>query len=160
MADEILEQQEQQDVNYVEIIAEMKKNTVPKDDFNKLKKEHTQLLDSFINGGQMEAPEKKPKLTVQEMRNKLFKEDLNALEYCTIALELRQTLMDQGEQDPFLPTGKQVPLTTQDYEGAEKVARVLQECIETADGDAHIFSRELDRNIIDVPVPKKPANRR
>ena len=49
--------------------------------------------------------------------------------------------------DPFVPVGNKITPTDEDFQKAEKVAKVLQECVDYADGNPAVFVDELKRNI-------------
>ena len=72
---------------------------------NKLREENKQLLDSLINGKEIELPKQKEPVDIDKIRSKLFDEDrpLSNLEYVSNALKLRDELLEMGERDPFLP---------------------------------------------------------
>ena len=74
--------------------------------------------------------------------------DLNNLDYITKTLELRQAIIDKGGLDPFVPIGHKVSPTANDFEAAERVANVLQECVDEANGDSQTFTAALQRRII------------
>ena len=42
--------------------------------------------------------------------------------------------------------------TDDDIKTAEKVANVLQECVDYAEGDSAVFTNELQRRLVDVKV--------
>lgn len=132
--------------NYIEALKEMKKNSVPRESYEKLKRENKELLDSLVNGKEIEV-KKEEEVNIPDLRKKLFNKDkqMTNLEYVTNALKLRDALLEKGERDPFLPYGEKVSLTAEHIETAERVATVLKECVEFADGDSGIFSAELQR---------------
>lgn len=136
--------------DYISALNEMKKNTVSKDSYNKLKEENKRLLNSLVSGETMSV-EVKP-VDVNELRNKLFAEDadLNNVAFIDTALQLRTALMEQGEPDPFLPIGKRISPTEEDISCANRVATVLQECVDYAQGDSAAFTNELQRRTIDT----------
>lgn len=141
--------------DYVAAIAELKQNSVSKDKYDKLRDENNRLLNSLINGEQIEAPiTDKP--DIQQLRNELFKEDngLNNLQYIEKALQLRNALMEKGEPDPFLPVSHHAAPTNEEIATAEKVATIYRECLEYADGDNAVFTNELMRRTVDV-MPMK-----
>lgn len=166
MSEEILEAKsesgentvEQDTNNYIEAIKEMKANSVSKEAYNKLKEENKQLLDSLINGKQVNITQPKEKVNVQELRNKLADVDnpLSNLEYCKAALELRNAVIEEGGKDPFLPWGHNISPTDEDVIKANRVADVLEQCIDYADGDSELFTNELQRRTIDaMPLRRK-----
>lgn len=160
MIDNSVSQQENLDDSnqYIEAIREMKQNTVSKEAYEKLKEENKQLLDSLINGKQVTVEESKQPVDVSLLRKRLMDVDnpLSNLEYAKTAVELRDALIDSGEDDPFVPLGHNISPTDEDRAKAEKVATVLKECIEYADGDSELFTNELQRRMIDsMPIRTK-----
>ena len=135
--------------NYIEAIKEMKANSVSKEAYVKLQQENKQLLNSLVNGQGIEIKKEEP-VDIDGLRQKLFsakKHDMTNLEYVSNALKLREALMERGEMDPFVPSGKKIHPTDDDFKKADKVATVLQECVDYADGDAMVFTDELKRRI-------------
>lgn len=137
---------------YLAAIKELKENTVSKEAYLKLKDENAQLLDSLINGGQVNMVQPKEEVDIQALRNKLADQDrdLTNLEFVKTALELRDAVISQGGMDPFLPMGHNVDITQDDIDKAENVANVFRECIDYADGDSQIFTQELMRRTKDA----------
>ena len=146
--------------DYIDQIKKLKESSVSKDDYNKLKADNKKLIDALASGTQIES-KVEPKISAVEninnLRTKLFGKgnNLDNLEYCKTAVELRDALIENGERDPFLPFGHNVVTTESDNETAERVASVLKECIDYADGDSDIFTNELQRRTVDVVIPKK-----
>ena len=58
--------------------------------------------------------------------------------------------MSEGKPDPFLPVGSQILPDDADIAAANKVATVLQECVDYANGDSSVFTNELQRRLVDV----------
>ena len=139
--------------NYIEAIKEMKQNSVSKSEYEKLKEENKQLLQSLVNGERIDLPVEEP-VDINELRSKLLNTDgdmLN-LEYITTALKLRDEVMSKGGNDPFVPFGTNYTPTDEDINAANKVANVLQECVDIADGNSGIFTNELQRRLVDTPI--------
>ena len=146
--------------DYIDQIKRLKESSVSKDDYNKLKADNKKLIDALANGTQIEdavGSKISAVENINELRTKLFSKgsNLDNLEYCKTAVELRDALIEKGERDPFLPFGHEVVATDSDYESAERVATVIKECIDYADGDSNIFTNELQRRTVDVVIPKK-----
>ena len=139
----------QSGVDYIEAIKKLKENSVSKEDYEKVLDENRKLLQSLINGETIEQENEKPDIAA--LRQELFGEecDLNNLAYVQKALELRDAIMEDGGMDPFLPYGKKIIPTEEDIDTANRVAQILQECIEYADGDSQVFTNELQRRMID-----------
>lgn len=138
-------------IDYISAISEMKKNSVTRESYDKLKSENKQLLDALVNGKEIEIKREEP-VDIAKLRKDLFNKDghMSNLEYVSTALKLRDALIEKGERDPFLPYGDKVNLTAEHYDKAETVATVLKECVEFADGDSGIFTAELQRRTKDV----------
>lgn len=146
----VTEQINVDNTNYIEAIKEIKQNSVDKAAYEKLKEENKQLLNSIVNGQTIEQPKEQSKPDIDALRKKLFantRQDLTNLDFVTTALELRQALIDNGEIDPFVPVGNKIKPTSEDFDKAEKVAKVLQECVDYADGNSDVFTSELKRRI-------------
>ena len=146
--------------DYIEQIKKLKESSVSKDDYNKLKADNKKLIDALASGTQVEGvvePKVSAVENINNLRKKLFSKgnDLSNLEYCKTAVELRDALIKNGERDPFLPFGHNVVATDSDHETAERVATIMKECINYADGDSDIFTNELQRRTVDVVIPKK-----
>ena len=146
--------------DYIEQIKKLKESSVSKDDYDKLKADNKKLIDALANGTQIDGvvePKVSAVESINNLRTKLFGKgsNLDNLEYCKTAVELRDALIEKGERDPFLPFGHDVVATDSDYESANRVATVIKECIDYADGDSNIFTNELQRRTVDVVIPKK-----
>ena len=126
---------------------------VDKDEYEKVKAENKQLLDTVINGGDVatENETNKP-IDLNTLRDELFNKENTNLGYVEKALKLRSELIAQGEPDPFLPVGSQISPTDYDIQTAEKVANVLQECVDYAQGDSGVFTNELMRRTTDIKI--------
>lgn len=152
MAEEILEQTgTEQEPDYIQQIEDLRANSVSKADYDKLKAEHNRAMNALINGGQMDDP-KAEKVDKDALRKELFSQDngLSNLEVWQKTLTLRQAIIDDGGTDPFLPQGQKIAPTAEDVEAVNRVAKVVQECIDYANGDSRIFTNELDRRTIDT----------
>lgn len=146
----------EEDVDYIQAIQELKDNTVPKEKYEKLKEENSKLLKSIINGETLNEEQPNETPNIAELRKELFNGDVqySNLEYATKVLQLRSAIMNEGGTDPFLPHGSKVIPDNNDVECANRVASVLQECIDYANGDSGVFTAELQRRTADV-VPSK-----
>lgn len=141
-------------VDYVAAINELKQNSVDRQKYDQLKAENKKLLDSIVNGQEIDVHKVPERRSVEELRKDLFsgQKDLSNLQFITDALELRSALIAEGEADPFLPVGNQITPSDTDVAAAEKVAQVLQECVDYAEGDSAVFTNELQRRMIDVKI--------
>ena len=159
------EEQSNDSVDYIAAINEMKQNSVSRQQYEKLKQENKELLDTLINGGQVVNQTVEPKKSIEEMRKELFSKEaadrgMTNLEFVTKSLELRDAIIESGGVDPFLPVGKGIELTRDDYEAAEFTAEQFRECIDIAQGNSEVFTNELMRRTVDnsLPTAKKTQN--
>lgn len=134
------------ETDYLKAMQELKENTVPKEDYVKLKEENKRLINAFANGEDNPLGNKqKDAPNIDALRAALTKEDQTNLEFCQNALNLRNALIEQGKEDPFLPKGHLIKPTEEDREKAQNVADVFQDCIDYAQGDSEAFTNELMR---------------
>ena len=137
-------------VDYIEAIKDLKQNTVDRSKYDELRAENKKLLESIVNGREIEMPEAKQQESIEEIRKAWLNPDANNLEVITNALKLREALIAEGKPDPFLPLGKQIMPTNEDIEAANRVAEVFQSCVDYAEGDSAVFTNELQRRTIDI----------
>lgn len=140
--------------DYIAQIKNLKENSVSKEDYNKLKADNKKLIDALANGTQVEGVVE-PKVSAIEKINNLRKElfgsesnSMNDLEMVSKMLELRKEIIDNGGTDPFLPKGHKVRITDNDKECANRVARVLTECVEDAEGSNRRFMSNVFESIV------------
>lgn len=142
--------------DYIAAINELKQNSVDRAKYDQLRADNKRLLDSLVNGQQLELPKVEEKPDINELRKAAFKDDQSNLEYVSNALKLRSALIKSGQPDPFLPCGEKTLPTDADVATAERVASVLQECVDIAEGDSQIFTNELMRRTVDTgPIKRK-----
>ena len=138
--------------DYISALNEMKKNTVSKEAYDKLRADNKKLLDTIVSGQSLEQTEVKEEVDVDALRKELFgksRRDLSNLEYVDKTLKLRKALMEKGEQDPFvMKAGRTSSPEAEDFKKAERVASVLQECVDIADGNDSVFDNEFQRRLI------------
>lgn len=132
---------------YIEALNQLKANSVDKAEYDKLKAENKKLLDSIVNGTEVALPAGE-KESINDLRTKLINsndEGMSSLEYTKVALKLRERLIEEGEEDPFVPHGTQYSPTQMDYDRANRVAAILQDCVDNADDDDATFLAELNK---------------
>lgn len=144
---------EEENTDYIAAIKELKQNSVDRSKYDQVVAEKKALLDALVNGEEIEAS-KQPSRSIEELRQEMFKSNsgLSNLEYAKDVLELRKALMAKGEPDPFLPTSRKYIPHDEDYQTAQKVADVIQECIDYAEGDSDVFTNELQRRMVDSKI--------
>lgn len=166
MADEIITQEieNNNDIQkYIDTINEMKRNSVSREEYDKVRNENKQLLTTLVNGQAYEnaSAEASTKTDVKTLRKELYGGDCNLsnLDYWQKTLELREAIIKGGGKDPFLPYGSKIAPTEEDVIKANNVAKVVGECIDYAQGDSAIFTNELQRRTVDTIPTAKRARR-
>ena len=142
--------------DYIAVIEEMKANTVPKTEFEKLQEDRKRLLETLVRGGQATPQAENQKPDIDQLRKELYCEEpnLSNLEFWSKTLDLRDALIAKGEPDPSLPFGKKVAATAEDVQTNDKVAKIIRECINYANGDSRVFTNEMNRRTVDI-VPTR-----
>ena len=132
---------------YIDEIQNLRETTVSKDQYEKKCEENRRLIQSLANGTPLPGAEQEPpKPSIEELRKKLANGDqLSNLEYVKTVLALRNSLIEKGAQDPFVPQGANVKPEATDWATAQRVADAFQSCVDYADGDSAIFTTELMR---------------
>ena len=132
---------------YIDEIQNLRETTVSKDQYEKKCEGNRRLIQSLANGTPLPGAEQEPpKPSIDELRKKLANGDqLSNLEYVKTVLALRNSLIEKGEQDPFVPQGANVKPEATDWATAQRVADAFQSCVDYADGDSEIFTTELMR---------------
>lgn len=152
-------------IDYISTIREIRQNSVSREQYEKLQAENKELLDTLINGGQVEMIDPSSKPSIEDLRKELFSKEacdkgMTNLEFVEKSLALRNAIIDQGGMDPFLPVGRGIEITRDDYEAAEFTAQQFQECIDIAKGNSEVFTAELMRRTVDnsLPTARKTNN--
>ena len=143
---------------YIDAIKSIKENSVSTEVYNQMKKERDELLNSIVTGTASFKPDEEPveePVDISALREDIFNGDNTNLQYVEKTLKLRNELIKRGERDPFLPWGKNINPTTDDMDKADKVAAILQDCVDIADGDSQIFTRELQRRTVETNIPRR-----
>lgn len=138
---------------YIDAIATLKQNSVDKARYESLRQENKKLLDALVNGGQLDAGaiKEEPKEDIKTLRDRVFKkENQSNLEYWTNVLALRDRLLEEGQEDPFVPQGRKIQATVQDYEAAQRVADGMKSLVEYANGNNEVFISEYQRRVRDT----------
>jgi len=141
--------------DYIEAIKSLKQNTVDKTAYDALRSENKKLLESLVNGEEIQPQNKILSESIDELRHDILSNDsLTNLEYWDKVLKLRSALLKRGDEDPFVPQGQKVSATAADYQTAEKVATIMQEMVDNAEGDPNVFLNEYQRRVKDTNIRK------
>lgn len=113
------------------------------------------LLDSGINATLPQENVPEEKVDAKALLKRMATEELSNREYIQCALEARKAIIDNGGEDPFVPRGEKIYPTSEDYEGAERVAAGLQEMLDQSDGSDEAFLALYQARVKDIPIPKR-----
>lgn len=141
--------------DYIKTIKDLKSNTVSKEVYLKQVEDNKKLLNALANGETIEAGKENKHRPTQEIRDDLFNKENNNLEFWEKALELRAAVLEDEGKDIFLPVGHEYQADENDINTANKVADVVQQCIDYADGDSMVFTNELQRRTNDTALPRR-----
>lgn len=139
-----------------EALIKQRAESVSKEEYEKLQGKYNQMVETVINGNVATEEANEPKVDINQLRKEfLSNEPMTNLEYCEKALKLRKAVIADGGLDPFLPKGYKINPTQEDYECAERVAKVLEETIKEADGNSEYFTAMLNAKMTDPILPKR-----
>lgn len=139
--------------DYIQAINELKKNSVSRDEYDSLVAEKKELLNALVNGQTIEqSPEEDQGLSAKDIRDSFFKDgsEMNNYEFVKTALDLREAVLKETGNDIFVAAGNKLTPTQEDYDKAQKVADVFQQCLDYSNGDSELFTNELMRRTNDV----------
>lgn len=148
MAENEAVETQEPEIDYIETINQLKANSVNKSDYEKLKAENQKLLKSIINGEEIPASAIAQETSKEDLRKELYGGEGfhgSDIEFWKKTLELREKVMDEEGYDPFVPKGRQAVVTAADYEVADRVASVVRDVLEYANGDNALFISELNK---------------
>lgn len=133
-------------------LEEAKKNSVSKEEYDRVVKENEDLVNQIINGeggnGNGQTPPEE--VDIDELRKELYGpkgKNLSNLDYWKKTLKLRQAVIDKDHYDPFLNHGANIKPTETEAQQAQNVADVVQQCIDECGGDSNVFTALLQSKI-------------
>ena len=144
-----------------EEVLDIQKNFVKKEKYDELETNYQKLIKKTLGldeGGDPLTPDNpngEEGADIAKLRKELYdpNNSLSNLDYVKKTLELRETIINGGGKDPFLPTGINGDPFKDDAEKAnaehtaQKVAQVLAEAVKEADGDPEAFDIILSKII-------------
>lgn len=132
---------------------DLKKNTVPKEKYEKLEQQNVALVKQITEGGSGDKQSQPEEISDDELLKRIFNQNGRSnLEKWTDTLEYRKRKLAKNEPDPFIsPQTERHTPDASSYAAAEKVASEIGECIKIADGDSAIFDVELGRRLNQPP---------
>ena len=133
---------------YAEALAEVKENSVPKEDYEKIRAERDRLVKLTLEQREPPHQEGKPQeRPLDDIRKELFGERLTNYDYVKNALELRTRMISEGKGDPFVSPDSDEE--EDDKKMAENVAQVLQETLDQCKDNPELFPAALQLRLKD-----------
>lgn len=137
----------------------LKNDMVSKEEYDKVLKENQEyaktVKDLFTGEGSGQSQKQEETVDCSKLKRELSSGNLNNLDYVKTALKLREEVIKQGKEDPFVPQGINIHATAEDSLAAERVADALQYCVDNCEGDSGVFTAMLQSITNDTKIPKK-----
>lgn len=126
----------------------LKENTVSKEEYQKQVEKNKLLMRQIINGGGTKG-ESKETIDLGKIREEIFidTENLTNLDFWKKVLTLRKERLEKEGTDVFAPRGQKTRYTREDLESANKVAEVIEQCIEESEDNPQLFTAILNSRI-------------
>lgn len=141
---------EEENVDYIQTIEQMRQNSVSKDKYDKLKEENKKLLNTLATGGQIQVEEQK--VDVNKLWEDIFnvrKKPLTDMEVVDKLLKIRESCLENEYRDIFVYGGPEFVPEASDYASAQQTAEVYQKCLDEADKSPRAFKAALIDNMVD-----------
>ena len=139
------------EMNYAEVIKNLKATTVSREEYDRVMNENKTLANALATSPAKSTDDEEVELPTDEyidgLRKKLFKINgsLSNREFIKTSLDLRDALMARGERDPFLPVNKEYIDNPSDMAAVNNLANGLREIVEYSGNDDALFNSELKR---------------
>lgn len=142
--------EEKSNIDILKQYEEIKANSVSKEDYDKLKSEYDDAVSNYLSGN-LQDSKKEENVDIAELRKELYSEkvsNLTDLEFMTKTLKLRETIIKNGGDDPFLGTLKGKAPTTAEREHAKEVAEKMKKMVNDAEGSDEAFHIILSQRVV------------
>lgn len=143
------------EVGEAQALSELKKqlDTLKSENQN-LKEAKSRYYDAVLNG-QLADPVVEKHRPIEDIKKDILtgvEKGITNLDYCTLAVELdnavREDAAETGKEDSvFLPHGKDISPTLDEYNTADKMNAILTECINNSNGSPSRFNMELAQHM-------------
>ena len=146
-----------EDINLLEEVKQLKENTVPKEEYDRILARNKELTHNFMQNQREQEKQEDPD-TIESLREELYgdnRKEMTNLESVTKMLKLRQKVIDSGKPDPFLSSEANASYSEDEVRTAERVADGLQSMVDEADGNAAYFNALLKSVDATMPVRRK-----
>ena len=139
------------EMNYAEVIKNLKATTVSREEYDRVMNENKTLANALATSPAKSTDDVEVELPTDEyidgLRKKLFKinSGISNREFIKTTLDLRDALIARGEREPFLPVNKEYIDNPSDMAAVNNLANGLREIVEYSGNDDALFNSELKR---------------
>lgn len=149
MSDEIKEVETMEN-DYLKVIEDLKANSVKKEEYDKMLEENRKLLNSIVNGQQIQVAEEEPEIESSDFyRNQIDHAQTN-LDYITAVCNYRDAVLKESGEDIFTLHKPGERVDEFELQAARDTADVFKQCIEDSEGDPKTFNALLQRRFVDT----------
>ena len=141
---------------YVAELRKLKETTVDKSEFTKLQEENQRLAKALTTGLKEEDDHSQIDVAAVAKRMISGLTKRSDLETLTDALAIRDAVVEQGGESPFLAHAKDYVAKPEEVAWEDAFAKGLREIIDAAEGDPALFTALLKQNGAD---PKQMIKR-
>lgn len=135
-------QTEDQDFDLLNRVEELQKNSVPKEQYQKLVEKNKMLMKRIVEGGGQEDKASEP-VDLGKIREEIFGDNVESLsnrDFWDKVLTLRHERLKNEGVDIFLPKGAKTRYTRLDIESANKVDEIISQMLEDSKDNPQLFN--------------------
>lgn len=145
-----------------DIIAEMRANSVSREKYDKLQNEYNKVLKAYANGEEIvrETAPKTPEEINKQRLTFLTENNAGPVKFWTDFLEVREYDIKHNGRDPMKGFGKMYIPNEEEDVWMDRVADVVSQCLEDADGDDMTFTNLFNRRINEVGAITNPPKKK
>lgn len=148
---EMADNTEVSDLDLATEFKKYKENSVPREEYDKLRTEHKKLLRDFINGPSGDSTEVKDAgPSIQDLRDTIFGDNVEQMsnrDFWANVSELYHKRLEEDGVNIFLPKGKKTRYERRDYEVVssmmETIDSMLEDTVENPDLFTTMFNNAL-----------------
>lgn len=141
--------------DYLATIKQLKENRVSKADYDKLMADNKALQEMIVNGQEPQVEQVVKSRDVREILKDLNNSTNTNLDYTKYLLEYRKAYFEKFGKDCFSGEGFNAKFSEADNETAQRVADVMQQCIDDCENDPTLFNALFQRRMNEVKIPPR-----
>ena len=150
-----------EDQNLVEAMEQLKANTVPKPEYERVLARNKDLTEALARNAALEEQnaEEPDTDTIETLRKDISTQELSNRVFWEKSLKLRDKCLDAGLPDPMLPSKDSGNYSLENINSVDRVVKGIQKILDEAEGSDEKFNALYQAYCEDVPVRNK-NNRR